>query len=78
MIPQMDGIEFCSRVRAMTDVQLHIILLTTLDNEDDIITGLEADADDYVTKAFPHWELQACNRCEQTRPSISDPDLKPP
>ena len=60
MMPEMDGIEVCRRARTMLgQVQLYIILLTALDSEDDIVTGLEAGADDYVTKPFDHRELHA-------------------
>jgi len=60
MMPEMDGVEVCRRARTMLgQVQLYIILLTALDSEDDIVTGLEAGADDYVTKPFDHRELHA-------------------
>ena len=60
MMPEMDGVEVCRRARTMLgQVQLYIILLTTLDSEDDIVTGLKAGADDYVTKPFNHRELHA-------------------
>ncbi len=50
MMPDMDGWEVCKRIRQMTDVP--IIMLSALNQEDDIIRGLSAGADDYVTKPF--------------------------
>ncbi|MFD5349278.1 response regulator transcription factor, partial [Streptomyces anulatus] len=48
MLPVMDGVEVCRRVRATS--QLPIIMLTALGDDVDIVVGLEAGADDYVVK----------------------------
>ncbi|MYR13640.1 response regulator, partial [Streptomyces sp. SID724] len=48
MLPLMDGVEVCRRVRA--DSQLPIIMLTARGDDMDIVVGLEAGADDYVVK----------------------------
>lgn len=60
MMPGMNGPELC---RALRNTQLpgyvFIILLTARDSKDDIITGLEAGADDYLSKPFHHAELIA-------------------
>ncbi|MFH8691298.1 response regulator [Streptomyces anulatus] len=48
MLPVMDGVEVCRRVRATS--QLPIIMLTALGDDGDIVVGLEAGADDYVVK----------------------------
>lgn len=45
-----DGMEFCRNVRRNSDV--HIIFLTALDTELDIVNGYDAGADDYITKPF--------------------------
>ncbi len=55
MLPGLDGVEVCRRLRAAHGVP--VILLTALGTEDDRILGLEAGADDYVTKPFSPREL---------------------
>ena len=53
MLPEMDGIEVCKKVRSAPDTALiPIIMLTAKAEESDIIVGLELGADDYVTKPF--------------------------
>jgi len=60
MMPEMDGLEICRRARKRPDAQpLHIILLTARGRKEDVIAGLQAGADDYVTKPFDHEELRA-------------------
>jgi DNA-binding response OmpR family regulator len=60
MMPCMDGVELCQRVRAL-DTQLppYIVLLTSRSAREDIVAGLEAGADDYVVKPFDDEELRA-------------------
>ncbi|MCS0498331.1 response regulator transcription factor [Protaetiibacter mangrovi] len=55
MLPGIDGVEVCRRIRARSAVP--IILLTALSATDDRIDGLEAGADDYLTKPFSPREL---------------------
>jgi DNA-binding response OmpR family regulator len=50
-LPDMDGRELCRRLRG-AGVQVPIVMLTGADSEPDTIRGLEAGADDYVTKPF--------------------------
>jgi DNA-binding response OmpR family regulator len=50
MMPAMDGLTLCERIRARSDVP--VMLLTALSGHDDVIAGLEHGADDYVTKPF--------------------------
>lgn len=57
MMPGPDGIELCRAVRAGARPDTPIILLTALGDEDDRVLGLEAGADDYVTKPFSPREL---------------------
>lgn len=60
MMPGMDGPQICQRVRQeKTYIPTYLILLTTRDSREDIIQGLQAGANDYVTKPFDHNELQA-------------------
>ncbi|MGH2726147.1 MAG: response regulator [Actinomycetota bacterium] len=58
MLPGMDGIEICRRLRASSD-RLPIVMLTARDAEVDRILGLELGADDYITKPFSPRELVA-------------------
>ncbi len=51
MLPGIDGIEVCRRVRAR-DEQVPIVMLTARTDAIDVVTGLESGADDYVTKPF--------------------------
>jgi DNA-binding response OmpR family regulator len=57
MLPQVDGMEVCWRIRAFSNVP--IMMLTAKDQDIDKIRGLEAGADDYVTKPFNTRELVA-------------------
>jgi DNA-binding response OmpR family regulator len=50
VMPGLDGIETCRRLRRISDVP--VILLTALDREQDVIDGLQAGADDYIIKPF--------------------------
>jgi DNA-binding response OmpR family regulator len=50
MMPGLDGIETCRRIRQLADVP--IIMLTVRDTEGDMMRSFEAGADDYVTKPF--------------------------
>src|SRR2546423_1913282 len=57
MLPRIDGIEVCKRVRWTSDVP--IIMLTARTTETDKLFGLDLGADDYVTKPFSPRELLA-------------------
>lgn len=53
MLPEMDGLDVCKRVRSAPDTaMLPILMLTAKAEESDTIVGLELGADDYVTKPF--------------------------
>ncbi len=59
MMPGIDGLELCKRLRQSGDNTYHyIILLTGRDSKKDIIGGLNAGADDYITKPFMPEELE--------------------
>ena len=59
MIPGMDGIQVCRKVRERPVIpSLYIILLTARGGKPDIVEGLEAGADDYVVKPFDREELR--------------------
>src|SRR5687767_15302207 len=57
MLPDLDGIEICRRIRKTSDVP--ILMLTARDEDVDKIVGLEVGADDYLTKPFNPRELVA-------------------
>ncbi len=57
MLPKMDGLEVCTRVRAKSRVP--IIMLTAKDRIPDRVSGLDTGADDYLTKPFSVEELLA-------------------
>jgi two-component system cell cycle response regulator len=60
MMPEMDGLELCKAIRkGATEGYVFIIILTAKDSRDDIVSGLEAGADDYLIKPFNHTELIA-------------------
>ena len=60
MMPGLDGIELCRRVRATTlPSPVYLILLTARTSRQDLVAGLEAGADDYLTKPFDPDELRA-------------------
>jgi phosphoserine phosphatase RsbU/P len=60
MMPGIDGLELCRRIRQTPDrAHMYIILLTARDSRADIVAGLEAGADDYLVKPFDVEELRA-------------------
>ena len=58
MLPEMDGLEICMRLRSAKKL-MPILMLTAKDSEADRVVGLEMGADDYLTKPFSIRELQA-------------------
>jgi two-component system cell cycle response regulator len=60
MMPGMDGIELCRRIRSRDQgLYRYVLLLTAKDDKQDVIAGLEAGVDDYLTKPFDVDELRA-------------------
>ena len=60
MMPRLDGIETCRRLRSDRDLPfLPIILVTSRSDTKDVVEGLEAGADEYLTKPFDHQALVA-------------------
>jgi two-component system response regulator MprA len=72
MLPGMDGLEICRRVRAENNTP--IIILTARDSVSDKVQGLDAGADDYMVKPFDLDELSARVRAQLRRfsPSLQD------
>jgi len=73
MLPGIDGFEVCRSLRRSTDVP--IIMVTARSDTHDVVAGLEAGADDYLTKPFEPKELSARIRALLRRARSSDPDL---
>jgi DNA-binding response OmpR family regulator len=69
MLPKVDGLEVCKRLRADSDVP--IIMLTARGEELDKVLGLELGADDYITKPFSIREFRSRVRALLRRAAIS-------
>src|SRR6266545_374005 len=80
MLPGLDGLEVCRRLRTFSDA--YVIMLTAKAEEIDRIVGLEVGADDYLTKPFSPRELIARVRAMLRRPrhgsAEAPPDVPPP
>jgi DNA-binding response OmpR family regulator len=72
MLPGVDGFEVCRSIRRISDVP--IIMVTARDDTHDIVAGLEAGADDYLTKPFQPKELSARIRALLRRVRTTDSD----
>lgn len=60
MMPGLDGVEICRRLRELpTHTPTYVILLTAMSGKRDVVHGLDAGANDYVTKPFDYDELRA-------------------
>jgi two-component system, OmpR family, response regulator MprA len=75
MMPRLDGIELCQRLREAGD-RTPILVLTARDGVDDRILGLDAGADDYLVKPFSVKEMRARVRALLRRARPADqPEL---
>ena len=72
MIPKVNGIEVCKKIRK-TNTSIPILILTAKDAVEDKIIGLDAGADDYITKPFSFSELVARIRALLRRGKRADP-----
>ncbi|HZT16704.1 MAG TPA: response regulator transcription factor [Gaiellaceae bacterium] len=77
MLPRLDGLEVCRRLRAASNVP--IIMLTARDDELDKVIGLELGADDYITKPFSIREFRSrvralLRRARHPHPPAADAD----
>lgn len=67
MLPGMDGLSFCRKLRADADVETPVLMLTARDTLDDKLKGFAAGADDYLVKPFALQELHARLQALQKR-----------
>lgn len=70
MLPGVDGFEVCRQIRRVSDVP--VIMVTARNDTHDIVAGLEAGADDYLTKPFAPKELSARIRALLRRARASE------
>jgi len=77
MLPKIDGMEVCRKLREKENIHIPILMLTARGQLDDKINGLNAGADDYLAKPFAFTELLARIRALNRRPPNSlSPILK--
>jgi DNA-binding response OmpR family regulator len=76
MLPKLDGIEVCRRLRVRS--QVPIIMLTARDDEVDKVLGLEMGADDYITKPFSVREFRSRVRAALRRAGMAGPSADEP
>lgn len=66
MMPEIDGIDVCRRIRANPDLPyVYILMLTAKGRKEDLVQGLDAGADDFLTKPFDPQELRSRLRVGQ-------------
>lgn len=75
MLPGIDGLDVCKRLRVM-DPGVAVIMLTSKGTEPDLVLGLEAGADDYMVKPFSIPELQARVKAQFRRQSSSQKKIR--
>jgi two-component system, OmpR family, alkaline phosphatase synthesis response regulator PhoP len=75
MLPEIDGLEVCRRLRHFSDA--YVLMLTARAEEIDKVVGLAVGADDYLTKPFSPRELVARVRAMLRRPRAISPDPEP-
>ena len=75
-MPEMSGVELCREIRRrVTGAYIYIILVTSNNQTRDIVEGLDAGADDYITKPFQPEELRVRMRVGERILSLESRDL---
>jgi DNA-binding response OmpR family regulator len=74
MLPKVDGLEVCRRIRAESTVP--IVMLTARDDELDTVLGLELGADDYITKPFSIREFRSRVKALLRRAATPPPNAR--
>jgi DNA-binding response OmpR family regulator len=76
LLPKLDGLSVCARMRARGD-RTPVLMLTARDTVDDRVGGLDSGADDYLVKPFAFAELVARIRALSRRePGVTNPVLR--
>lgn len=79
VMPEMNGIQVCKILKSEHQISTPIIMLTALGTTDDIVTGLETGADDYLVKPFKfkelHARINALHRRSQAQNTVKDETL---
>lgn len=76
MMPEMDGIELCRKIRnEIIHEYIYLILLTSRGRPEDVVQGLEAEADDFIMKPFHSAELLMRVRAGERVLSLETRDL---
>lgn len=73
ILPGLNGLEICQKMRRELGIQTPVLMLTALNETDDIVTGLDAGADDYLAKPFKFKELLARIRALSRRQGVIAP-----
>ena len=67
MLPGINGYQVCGQLKKSKETsQVPVIMLTARSEDDDIVTGLEMGADDYITKPFSPRVLIAQGQCRSS------------
>ena len=74
ILPGMNGLEVCSKIREGGGVSVPILMLTALGTADDVVDGLNSGADDYLPKPFKFKELVARVRALGRRKNLNQTD----
>lgn len=74
MLPQMNGVEVCRHLRAQK-IQSPVLMLTALGTTENVVTGLDSGADDYMVKPFKLAELSARLRSLTRRNGPAQPNV---
>lgn len=72
IMPGMNGIDVCYKLKTELQLETPLIMLTALGTTDDIVTGLETGADDYLAKPFKFKELLARMNTQIRRKSVQN------
>ncbi len=72
-LPDLSGIEVIKRIREQLDWPIPVLMATSRDSEEDVVSGLEAGADDYMVKPIRHQELRARITALLRRSSANEP-----